>query len=404
MKNHTVDSQYTIAPYRRLVRYSVLLSLFISAITLIPIADDGNLSLKVLLISFGSSLSIGIVAPTIGWLLLHVTMPLAQRRGWSPIRAWSLAAMLGGLTGTWLYAFIYGFVFVSARNRGEFISFWLLMGVVLSIITTVLFYIAERIQHDLQRGRLAVRHNIALAEELRLARMIQTALLPKQPPILETFRIAGGCFSAREVGGDLLSYDVADDGSLFVSVGDVTGKNVSAAMLMGVTLAVLQAKIQDHRESATILQEVDRWLYAKAYRNQLVALQVAHFQPTTRCMTLANAGQLAPILRRQHDVHYLESHNGLPIGSQLRGTYQQSSFQLQPDDTLIFYTDGVIETQNHAGELWGFDRLLATIQAMPLGTQPHGYLETIHHMLERWGNQHEQHDDMTLVIVQMTTP
>ncbi|MBM7845403.1 PP2C family protein-serine/threonine phosphatase [Herpetosiphon giganteus] len=388
---------YTPMPFRRLLRWSMLLSTILGFIILIPVATSG-VKLENVLITFGSSYSISIAAPSLVFFLLRWTIPIAQRRSWSPIRAWSLAVFIGGLIASIIYAVIFGLFFIPAPERLNFIIFWIILGSLLSASTTAIFYTAERILNDLEKGRQALRKNAALSEELRLARMIQEGLLPDQAPEINGLAIAGGCFPAHEVGGDLLSYDLTADGRLCISVGDVTGKSVSAAMLMGITLGVLQSEIYDHAEPAAVLSELDRWLRTKRQTNNFVALQVALFNPQTSSMLLANAGQLAPLRRRQQTVEFLEIQGSLPLGMGPQMPHVQETISLQTGDLLVFYTDGVVEAQNAKGEMWGFENLLNLVKTLP-SNHPQEFVQAILAAIRSYSHNIQPHDDITLVVV-----
>jgi len=194
---------------------------------------------------------------------------------------------------------------------------------------------------------------------------------------------------------------VISGGSVCISVGDVTGKSVGAAMLMGVTLGALQAEIHDHEEPAYVLGEVDRWLRSKNHGKRFVALSIALINPVQSTLTLANAGQLAPVLRRGAEVRYIEVPVGLPLGMGPTTLHAQDVTALHPGDVLVFYTDGVVEAQNNAGEMWGFERLIDQITAAPEPVSAHELVASIRGALDAHAAGAEQHDDITLVVVRV---
>jgi serine phosphatase RsbU (regulator of sigma subunit) len=389
-----------VTNFPKMLRRSLIAGTIIALLILIPTMVSG-FDLRRVLLTFGSSYSIAITAAVLLWLMLRWATPLAARWGWPPIRAWAMASLTGGLIANTIYAIVFGIFFVAPANRLAFMGFWLVMGLVLSVITTIVFFAVERIQTDLRRGREAQLRNAVLAQELQLARTIQERLLPDAPPEISGLSIAGGCYPAREVGGDLLSYQVIGGGSVCISVGDVTGKSVGAAMLMGVTLGALQAEIHDHEEPAYVLGEVDRWLRSKNHGKRFVALSIALIDPVQSTLTLANAGQLAPILRRGREVRYIEVPVGLPLGMGPTTLHAQDVTTLHPGDVLVFYTDGVVEAQNHAGEMWGFERLIDQITRAPEPVSTHELVAAIRAALEAHAAGAEQHDDITLVVVRV---
>jgi serine phosphatase RsbU (regulator of sigma subunit) len=394
------ESTYQYASYFTSLKRGLLVSSLIALIILIPRATEG-IQLKALLITLGSSYSIGITSISLIWLMLRWSIPLAQRRGWPILRGWSLASLVSGLIANTVYSFIFAFIFVEPAKRGQFLSFWVVFGVILSVSVTAFFYAAERVQRELAQGRVALRRNAALDKELQLARTIQEQLLPAAPPIVAGLTLAGGCYPAREVGGDLLSYQEISDGRMCISVGDVTGKSVGAAMLMGVTLGALQAEIHDHEAPAYVLNEVDRWLRSKNQGNRFVALSIALLDPGGKTMTFANAGQLAPLIRRGQRVQFIEVPVGLPLGMGPDSVHVQETSSIETNDLLLFYTDGVVEAQNQAGEMWGFERLVRLLEAAAQEISPAELVSAIRGAVETHAAGVEQHDDITLVVVRV---
>ncbi len=396
----TSEPAYTYAPYLTSFKRGLIVSSVIALIILIPQATEG-LQLKAVLLTLGSSYFIGITSITLIWLMLRWSIPLAQRRGWPILRGWSLASLVGGLIANTIYSFIFAFAYIDPANRRSFLSFWLIFGVIISLTTTALFYAVERVQRELAQGRAALRRNAALDQELQLARTIQEQLLPAAPPSVVGLTLAGGCYPAREVGGDLLSYQILSDGRVCISVGDVTGKSVGAAMLMGVTLGALQAEIHDHEQPGYVLNEVDRWLRSKNQGNRFVALSIALFDPRRKTLTLANAGQLAPLIRRGASVRFIEIPVGLPLGMGPDWVHVQDTTTIEANDLIMFYTDGVVEAQNQAGEMWGFERLVQLIDQAPPDIAPNELVLAIRSAVEAHADGVEQHDDLTLVAVRV---
>jgi len=388
------------APFSVYFRQALLICTGLGALTMIPNAVTG-LTLKSLLLAFGSSYSIGLSATLFAWLILRRVQPIFALRGWPSIRSWAVALLGGCFIANSIYSIVFSALFVTAGKRLQFWGFWQFAGVVLSLLASGVFVGIELVQRELAKGRAALRSNAALAEELRLAQIIQQRFLPKSAPHVTGLQIAGGCYPAREVGGDLLSYQMLDGERVCISVGDVTGKSVGAAMLMGVTLGALQAEIHDHQNPALVMDELDRWLRSQAQAKTFVALSIALVDVSAHTLTLANAGQLAPILRRRDQVRLIEEPAGLPLGMGPPTTHQYIVTDLQAGDLLLFYTDGVVEAQNEAGELWGFERLMNLVGAGSAHITPAAMMNHIHSAIADHVGAAEQHDDWTLVVVRV---
>ncbi|HEY1014232.1 MAG TPA: PP2C family protein-serine/threonine phosphatase [Herpetosiphonaceae bacterium] len=292
-------------------------------------------------------------------------------------------------------------VLLAPPERGE--STWielLLNWLVLGAVTTVVFALVERAQIELRKGREAVRRNALLDRELALAQEIQANLIPP-PPAVPGLELASGYYAAREVGGDLLGYQALPGGALGLAIGDVTGKSVPAAMLMGVTLGAHQAAQRARLSPAAVLDELDSLLRAQAGGRRFVALCSAIVDPAARRMLVANAGQLDPILCRAGAARFVELPSAMPLGIGPPAASQEREIALEPGDALIFYTDGIVEAHNQAGELFGFERLLALADSLEPGAGAAAIHQSIIAAVRAFAGGAEPHDDISLLVVRL---
>ena len=392
--------RYTIPSLRSLFVHSLVAATVIALLMLVPLLVSG-FSWYVVMITFGSSYSVSIASMLFVHTLLRWSMPLAKRRKWPPLRGWSVAMITGSIISNLIYAFVYALWITNAQMFWQSFLLWILVGGVITGILLVVFWSLERLQRELARGRQAVVSHALLSQELAMARLIQTRLLPTEAPQMAGLDVAGACLPAREVGGDLLNYQLLGPGLFSLSIGDVTGKSISAAMLMGVTLGALQAEIHDHQQPALVLQEIDRWLRVQQQKNVFVALSTALIDTKERLLTLANAGQLMPLLLRKGHVQYVETPIGLPLGIGPPADIIQERLQLRSHDVLFFYTDGIVEAQNTAGVLWGFEAFLDVLRQLEPGTSAAAIRDTILHHISTFTNQYDQHDDITIIVVRI---
>lgn len=237
-------------------------------------------------------------------------------------------------------------------------------------------------------------------QELEIARQIQSNLFPRSLPVLSGLRLAAECRPARETGGDF--YDLIQLGSrrLAIVVGDVSGKSIPAAMLMAVARSVARSEANDHENPEKVMSEVNRWIADDVPPATFVALNYATFDCARRRLTLASAGQMAPIRRSAAgQLTYLEPPGpALPLGIAPIGGYRPLEVPLQPGDTLVFYTDGVVEARNSARELFGFERLealLTTDGHLP----PQVLVERVLGAVTAFADGAPQHDDITVVVL-----
>lgn len=247
-----------------------------------------------------------------------------------------------------------------------------------------------------------------MQRELEIARNVQQSLFPAQLPQVEGLLIAAFCRPHRETSGDFYDLIVLGHKKLGVVVGDVSGKSIPAAMLMVSAHSTIRSEAFDHDAPATVLDESNRMLCRNIPRGMFVAASYATIDATARRMIWANAGQIYPFLLHrlrpvdQEYPRYLETSGAaLPLGMDPAVAYETQSLFLQPGDTVLFYTDGVVEAMNPAHELYGFERLERLVQSLPPGLAPRALIDAVLEDVARFVGPAEQHDDITIVAVQL---
>ena len=227
----------------------------------------------------------------------------------------------------------------------------------------------------IRRFSLARQEETRLSSEFESARNIQSLLFPAKPPVTPGFAIESVYLPASEVGGDFFRIMPADDGSLLVVVGDVSGKGLKAAMTVGAIIGALRGC--SVRKPAEVLAHLNRVLHGQitGFVTCTAALIAANGN-----MTLANAGNLPPYRNGQE----LDIESGLPLGIAPDVCYSETAFQLNPNDRLTFVSDGVIEAINERHELFGFHRTQA------ISTQSAS-------AIAETAKQFGQHDDITVL-------
>jgi serine phosphatase RsbU (regulator of sigma subunit) len=202
-----------------------------------------------------------------------------------------------------------------------------------------------------------------LHRELELCRRIQTEMLPRAPLRLGLAEIKGISVPAREVGGDFFNYFVLPNGSLALVVGDVSGKGVSAALLMANIQATLRARMPLENDLARLLDNIDREVDENTPGGVYVTLFVGILDTERRTLRYINAGHNPQfVLRSGGSIERLSS-AGLPVGLYPGRGYVESELVLDDADLLFFYTDGMVEAENEQGDMFGIDRLEALLLA-----------------------------------------
>jgi sigma-B regulation protein RsbU (phosphoserine phosphatase) len=255
--------------------------------------------------------------------------------------------------------------------------------------------------------------NALLSEELRekerikqdvlIAQHIQTAMLPNKTPESETCDIAAITLPAREVGGDFYDYLPFSDGMLGLVVGDVSDKGVSAAMIMASTISTIRFASEIEDSPRKILEAANRRLFRDTYRQMFAAVCFAILDEHTLELHFTNAGLPKPLLVREGEAFLIEwSENGshYPLGMMQETEYHEERLQLQSDDILVLYTDGIIESANEAGEEFGIRRLRDIVRStasqsaqdilFQIVTEARGHTEGA-----------EQHDDITMMVLRV---
>lgn len=221
----------------------------------------------------------------------------------------------------------------------------------------------NQMAQDLEHHQAALVVQERLRRELELSRLIQTEMLPHGSLRFGQAEIRGVSIPAREVGGDFFNYFVLPDGRLALLVGDVSGKGVSAALLMANVQATLRARVPLEPDLATLADALDRDFEASTPGGVYLTLFLAILEADGRVLRYVNAGHHPQfVLRAGGGIEPLSS-TGLPIALYSGHGYKESRAVLEPDDMLFFYTDGLLETENEAGEMFDVERLRAILEA-----------------------------------------
>jgi sigma-B regulation protein RsbU (phosphoserine phosphatase) len=196
--------------------------------------------------------------------------------------------------------------------------------------------------------------------EIEIAREVQERLFPQQMPSIPGASLAGACRAALGVGGDY--YDVIDfgDGRIGLAIGDVSGKGISAALLMASLRASLRGITLDNpRDFARLMHKVNRLVYEASASNRYATFFFAAFDPVSRRLECVNAGHNPPVLLRNGQVTRLEA-DGPVVGLLPFAPYTEQVLTLEPGDLLLLYTDGISEAMTHDDEEWGEERMIAS--------------------------------------------
>jgi sigma-B regulation protein RsbU (phosphoserine phosphatase) len=260
-----------------------------------------------------------------------------------------------------------------------------------------------------------------LEGELAIAQEVQAQLYPKSIAQLESLEVHGFCRPARTVSGDYYDFLALNSGKLMLAVGDISGKGISAALLMATIHSAVHAySIEDipvlyepaatgrsglmlaselkGREAspAALLTLLNHQLYESTPAAKYATLFLGIYDEATRRLTYANGGHLPPILISENGSSQLLDCGGTVVGLFDNLTFPEATVQLRPGDVLVAYSDGVTEPESDYGE-FGEERLIQLVREnrhLPLER----ITEIVTAAVADWIGDNEQPDDVTLVL------
>jgi steroid delta-isomerase-like uncharacterized protein len=239
------------------------------------------------------------------------------------------------------------------------------------------------------------RERERIEQELRVARRIQRSLLPEATPALEGWQLAAYYEPAREVGGDFYDFLELEDGRLGLVVGDATGKGMPAALVMATTRGMLRAVAQSLDSPGEVLARVNDALYPDVPSAMFVTCFYAILDPLAGRLRYANAGHDLPyVLRNGEGAHKLRA-TGMPLGLMPEMGYEVKEAVLREGDSVLFYSDGLVEAHDPDYEMFGFPRLGALVAEH--GKERSLVDALLEELYSFTGEGWEQEDDITLL-------
>lgn len=260
---------------------------------------------------------------------------------------------------------------------------------------------ALRVAQLARQQQAEARERERLEQELRVARIIQQTLLPKELPHLEGWQVAAHWQPARAVSGDFYDFTSFPDGKLGIAAGDVTDKGVPAALVMATTRSILRAAAERYYSPGNILAQANDLICPDIPANMFVTCLYILLDPHTGRLTLANAGHNLPLLRHDDGATELLA-RGMPLGLFPGAVYEEIEAVISPGDCLLIYSDGLVEAHNPEREMFGFPRLRSLFSSFE--RREEAECQTIiANLMEELANftgpDWEQEDDVTLVVL-----
>jgi sigma-B regulation protein RsbU (phosphoserine phosphatase) len=245
---------------------------------------------------------------------------------------------------------------------------------------------------------LEVADRLSLKNDLEIAREIQDAMLPQAAFDSPTFEAFGLTRPANTVGGDFYDVLPLPDGRVIVTLGDVAGKGSPAALLMALLLAMFRTLVDEGLEAAALAERLNVQVSRHSPASRFITLFFAACDPATGRLVYVNAGHMPALLRRRDGTFEHLSGGGIALGMFERSKYEAHETVIEPGDTLVLYSDGVTEAENHKGQAFeesGLERVVATSAL----ASPRDLARTILKVVETHAQETYLADDLTVLVV-----
>jgi phosphoserine phosphatase RsbU/P len=247
-----------------------------------------------------------------------------------------------------------------------------------------------------------------LDHDLEIARDIQRVLLPAEPPAVKGFEISGVNIPARQVSGDYFDYIKIDDERLGIAIADVSGKGIPASLIMAICRSVLRSEAARNPSPADVLHKVNRQLYPDIKEDMFISVAYIVLDLARSGVTLARAGHDAPLLYKSATgtVERVKPPGmvvGIDSGSVFDRITNDYNVPIERGDCLFLYTDGVTEALDSAGDEFGVERMIESIQASAgHNNSAQAIITRVIDDVRNFAGTAPQHDDITLIAVRKT--
>jgi sigma-B regulation protein RsbU (phosphoserine phosphatase) len=310
------------------------------------------------------------------------------------VSSYVLASLIG--------AFLAAALINSTIARGVFASWQSLLVLgMFSLLFTVLFIgVSYAVHfHGAYMGRVREEEHFKarVEHEIRTAAQIQQALMPRERVLSPRFEAAGASLPSRTIAGDFLDYFEVRGNRLAFVLGDVSGKGPPAAILAAAIQGMFFSVAESDASPAETLRRVNGALVRRAVESRFATVFHGLLTPDGRMVT-CNAGHNPPLLLRRDGTTHWVTTGGLLVGVFEQAQFEEESFALAPGDALVMFSDGVTEAENTGGEMYGEERLLASLA----GAAAKSAQEIVSHVLDgvrAFSVGAGQADDITVLVV-----
>jgi phosphoserine phosphatase RsbU/P len=255
--------------------------------------------------------------------------------------------------------------------------------------------ISNLIEEQKQRQRLE--------NEISIAREVQDQLFPRTLPQVPGVEIEAICKAARAVSGDYYDFIQLSPTHLAIAIADISGKGISAALLMASLQAALRSQVlvagSETMSTAELVSRLNRHLVRNTGDDRFATFFIAVYDSATRNLRYTNAGHLPSFLICRDSALHLDK-GGMVLGVLEDYCYEEGSVVVAPDSLLVGYSDGLVEPENVYGEEFGIRRLQQAAVHVQ-GAAPQVVAESLMTAAEEWAGTPEQADDMTVIVARL---
>ena len=238
-----------------------------------------------------------------------------------------------------------------------------------------------------------------LERDLAMAREVQLRLLPPQKPQHKRAEFAARFLPARTIGGDLYDFLQYDANRSAVALGDVSGKAAPAALYAALVSGIMRSVAGRKLSPAPMLKSLNDALQERRLDSQYVTMLFALWNDENLTLQLANAGAVQPLFVSGENVETIKA-EGFPLGMFPNATWEEFSIATQPGDSVIFFSDGIVDAQNTAGDMFGNDRLVACVKKHRQKSASR-LAESILTEVGRFQGKRDRFDDETVVVLRV---
>ena len=242
-----------------------------------------------------------------------------------------------------------------------------------------------------------------LENEISIAREVQDQLFPRALPKVPGVEIEAICKAARAVSGDYYDFIQLSPTHLAIAIADISGKGISAALLMASLQAALRSQVlvdgSEHMSTAELVSRLNKHLVRNTGDDRFATFFIAVYDSATRNLRYTNAGHLPSFLICKDSALHLDK-GGMVLGVLEDYCYEEGVVVVAPDSLLVGYSDGLVEPENVYGEEFGIRRLQQAAVHVQ-GAAPQVVAESLMNAAEEWAGTPEQADDMTVIVARL---